>query len=246
MDAPSAKVYIQGIFARGPAPSLAPRPLTRSGASVKRLFQLLLAATLVFSGGALRAQSPAQPPASDAAQADALQPGDQIRITVWRKAELSGDFLVAQDGTILHPLYRSVQVAGVPMPEVRSRVQAVLQQYENNAEFVVQPLYRVAVGGEVRLPSLYTVPGQTTVTQAVAMAGGVSPRGALSRVVLVRGRTSTTLDLTRPELGAGETTVRSGDQIVVPRTRSIFRDYLAPAGSITAGVAALLRLIINN
>jgi polysaccharide export outer membrane protein len=201
---------------------------------VKRLLLLLLAA-LSLGAAPARAQGD-----------ETLQPGDQIRITVWRKAELSGDFLVAADGSVLHPLYRGVQVAGVPMPQVRERLHALLERYENNAEFVVQPLFRVSVGGEVRLPSLYTLPGQTTVTQAIALAGGPSARGSLSKVTLVRGRTATTLDLTRAESGAGETTIRSGDQIIVPRTRSLFRDYLAPAGSITAGLAAVLRLIVKG
>ena len=31
-----------------------------------------------------------------------LSPGDSVRIVVWRKPEMSGDFIVGPDGTITH------------------------------------------------------------------------------------------------------------------------------------------------
>ena len=57
------------------------------------------------------------PIASAAAQArvlrdPVLRPGDMLRITVWRHPEMSGDFAVAPDSTLVHPLYQAVRVAG--------------------------------------------------------------------------------------------------------------------------------------
>ena len=43
-----------------------------------------------------------------------LAPGDVLRVNVWRRPELSGDFVLASDGTLTHPLFKSVQVAGAP------------------------------------------------------------------------------------------------------------------------------------
>jgi protein involved in polysaccharide export with SLBB domain len=62
------------------------------------------------------AQSPA--PAADGTNG-ALNPGDVVRITVWRKPELSGDFIIAGDGSVSHPLYRDVRVTGMPLAAVR-------------------------------------------------------------------------------------------------------------------------------
>jgi len=45
-----------------------------------------------------------------------LRPGDVLRITVWRHPEMSGEFVVAPDSTLVHPLYQVVKVAGAPLP----------------------------------------------------------------------------------------------------------------------------------
>src|SRR5829696_4609079 len=84
-----------------PSPFSSPTRLMRS------LFAALALAQLVLS---VPAPASAQEPRAPAAQA-VLTPGDSVRIEVWRKPEFSGDFVVAPDGTITHPLFRSVRVA---------------------------------------------------------------------------------------------------------------------------------------
>src|SRR3954468_7477285 len=129
-----------------------------------RLLVSLLSLCLLTETEAVTAQAP--PPAT--ATAVALNPGDVVRITVWRKPELSGDFVVAVDGTLSHPLYRDVRVIGVPMAAVEIRAREFLTNLEANPQFVVEPLIRVAVGGEVRLPNLYTLRPEPSLAQAVA------------------------------------------------------------------------------
>src|SRR5205814_4955267 len=69
-----------------------------------------------------------------------LAAGDVIRIEVWRNKELSGDFPIAADGSITHPLYRELKVAGVPLPTVEQQVRTFLSRYESNPSFVLFPL----------------------------------------------------------------------------------------------------------
>ena len=96
-----------------------------------------------------------------------LTPGDSVRIVVWRKPELSGDFVIAPDGSITHPLYRSVKIAGLPFARAESNLRTFLAQYEDNPQFVMEPLIRVAVSGEVTRPSVFaTRPEATFVTPA--------------------------------------------------------------------------------
>lgn len=175
-----------------------------------------------------------------------LNPGDKIQITVFRMPELSGDFVIAADGTINHPLYHSVIVTGVPLTEAEDRVRSVLVRLQTNPQFVIQPLFRVAVGGEVRLPNLYNLSPETTIAQAVAQAGGVTEQGRLDQVRLLRGGGETVLDLTQPGTVTSAMHVHSGDQILVERRSSNFRDYVIPLGSVVAGVAALLSLLIHH
>lgn len=199
---------------------------------------LTAVAAVVFSSGLLEGQT--QGPNTG------LRAGDAVKITVWRKPEMSGEFAIAEDGTITHPLYRAISVVGMPVAAARQRVHDYLVRLESNPEFVVEPLLRVSVGGEVRQPSLYRLTPETTVAQAVAMAGGVAERGDLQRVRLFRDGAELRVDLARPQVGLAQSPIRSGDQIFVGRKTSVFRDYIVPAGSITAAVAALANILINN
>lgn len=174
-----------------------------------------------------------------------LNPGDAIRITVWRKPELSGEFEVTADGSIRHPLYRDVRVAGVPLPTAEERVRVFLKRLEANPDFVVEPLFRVAVGGEVRQPNLYTFTPEVTIAQAVARAGGGTEHGRLNRVRLLRDERELVIDLTRPDVAGARLPVRSGDQIIVPRRSSIFRDQLALAVSLAGATAAILGIFLR-
>ncbi len=189
--------------------------------------------------------APAQT-ASVAAPVAMIRPRDVVRVTVWRKPELSGEFDIAADGSIRHPLYQAVQVAGVPLTTAESRLHSFLEQYETSPNFVLEPLFRVTVGGEVRQPSVYTLSPEVTVAQAVARAGGFTDRSMVRRVRLFRGNQELVVDLTRPDEGLGQLPIRSGDQIMVDRSRSVFRDYVAPVASIAGAVAAILNVYLRN
>lgn len=169
-----------------------------------------------------------------------LRPGDAVRLTVWRNPELSGEFAVAEDGTLAHPLLRDVQVTNVPLATVDARIRDRLERLESSPQFVIQPLLSVAIGGEVRQPGLLRLPPVTSISEAVALAGGATERGRLQRVRLVRGSQVLHMDLLSPEAGWAQRPIHSGDQLFVERRASIFRDYIAPAGSITAALVSLI------
>jgi protein involved in polysaccharide export with SLBB domain len=204
---------------------------------VKNRFLSLLLAVAAFAAVPVRAQQPAA--------VAMLQPGDAVRITVWRKPELSGEFFVTGDGTVSHPMYSDVHVAGMPFTDARDRLRAAVERYEQSPRVLVEPLYRVTIGGEVRQPNVYTLRPETTVGQTVALAGGTTERGSLSRVRLLRGGTVITVDLTQPEAGLAQSLIQSGDQIMVARSPNVFREYITPLASITAALAALLNIALR-
>jgi len=174
-----------------------------------------------------------------------VNPGDVLRVTVWRDETLSGEFAVSMDGTVAHPLYRELNVAGKTVPEIEAQFRVLLSRLNTQPQFVIEPLVRISVGGEVRTPNLYTVPPLTTLSQAVALAGGVTDRGKLERVRVFREGREIVVDMTRPEAGLAQEPVQSGDQIYVDRRVSFFREYIAPAGSITAALAAIANIILR-
>ena len=202
----------------------------------------VLAASLWLAPATLTAQAaPATPDGTSA-----LNAGDVVRITVWRKPEMSGEFVIAADGSVAHPLYREVRVTGLTMQAIETRLRTFLERFEANPQFVIEPLVRVAVGGEVRQPNLYSLRPETSITQAIALAGGPTELGRRDRVRLVRESREIVVDLRRPGAEWARTPVRSGDQILVERRRAIFRDYVAPTISVLGGLAAVVSVIIYN
>jgi polysaccharide biosynthesis/export protein len=178
-----------------------------------------------------------------------LSPGDSVRITVWRKPEFSGDFVVAPDGSVTHPLFRSVRVGGVPLRTAEANVRAFLVRFEQDPQFVMEPLFRVAITGEVGRPSIYAVPPGTSYAEAVARAGGTNQFGKRDHVLVFRTSSRSeplVLDLNQPERGVAAQPVRSGDQILVQRKKSFFREILLPALSFAGSVASIAILIERN
>jgi len=174
-----------------------------------------------------------------------LAPGDVIRIEIWRQPEFSGDFDIATDGTIRHPLYQQVRVAGIPLSQASVRLRGFLSGFVEDPQFVVTPLVRVAIGGEVRQPNLYNLRPEISITEALAGAGGPTAEGRLDRVHLIRDGAELTLDLTRPDAQHTHEAVQSGDQIIVERRRNVWREYIAPAASITGATAAIISAIVR-
>jgi polysaccharide export outer membrane protein len=172
-----------------------------------------------------------------------LVPGDLVRITVWRQPELSGDFRITANGAIAHPLYQSVDVRNVPLADVAARLREFLTKFTNDPQVVVEPMLGVAVGGEVRTPGLLTVPLGTTVSQAIAQAGGLGDQANLKKVRLVRGNQQQMIDLADLRVNRGALPVESGDQIFISRRSSTFRDLIGPIASVLGAGAAIISVV---
>lgn len=173
-----------------------------------------------------------------------LAPGDQIRIVVYKGEDLSGLFTIGSNGTILHPLYRDIHVTGVPMSTVEERIRTFLLKYQTNPQFVIEPLVRIVVGGEVRTPNVYSVRPETTIAQAIALAGGPTERANLQKVSVIRDRQEIRMDLAHPESDAMTLQIRSGDQILLGRRGTSALSYVGPIASTVAAIAAVIGIII--
>jgi polysaccharide biosynthesis/export protein len=202
---------------------------------------LTLAMLLGVTG--LAAQTTTRPP-----DQTVLSPGDTLRITVWRKPEFSGEFVIGADGTVIHPLFRSVRVAGVPIATAEANIRNFLLQYDQNPQFVMEPLLRVAVSGEVTRPNVFAVQPRTTIAEAIARAGGTTQNGNRGKVRVIRSESGSEqrvflANLQDPADPVASAPVRSGDQVVVDRRRSFFRDILIPTFTVIGSVASIGLLI---
>jgi polysaccharide export outer membrane protein len=151
--------------------------------------------------------------AQEAVSDPGLQPGDVVEITVWQREELSGEFTVSQDGTLVHPLYQQVRVTGLPSSQIQDRVRSYLSQFESNPQVIVRPLFKVAVAGAVMRPDIYSVQPGTTLSQVVTQAGGVTEGADTDDVQLTRG--TRVVEVNLRDLATVQMPVQSGDQILV-------------------------------
>ena len=209
-----------------------------------RYFSLLcLTLTALLGIRSLAAQtSPAR------ADQTMLSPGDSVRIVVWRKPEFSGDFVIAPDGSVTHPLFRDVKLAGVPLPTAEANLRRYLTQYDQNPQFVMEPLLRVAVSGEVPRPLVFAAQPETSIAEAVARAGGTTQFGNRSHIRVIRNEPSGNqrvffANLKDPADHLAQSPIHSGDQIVVDRSKSAFKDVILPALGVIGSVASLGLLI---
>lgn len=201
-------------------------------------------AALLVAAPALGAQgTPTAPAQTLGPMVEArLEPGDIIRISVWRKPEFSGEFTVDPSGAPRHPLYKNVKVTDMPIAEAERRLVKYLTDFEQNPQVVIEPLFRVTVGGEVTVPNLYTLARETTILQAIALAGGPTDRGRLSRVRIIRGNAAIETDLTSPNAEWAQRRILSGDQIIVTRKRNFLTEVITPFAAVVGAAAALVNI----
>jgi len=201
---------------------------------------VVVGATLAFGPLPAAGQDILRPPTST--DNGVITAGDMLRIQVWRQEEFSGEFFVTEQGVIAHPLFRTIEVARRPVEEVEALVQSFMLDYLEEPNLVVEAFFQVAVGGEVRQPDVHFLRPGTTVAQTVAIAGGISDRGRLDRVILRRDGVDYRIDLTDPAVPYRNTTIRSRDEIIVDRRRDVFREYVVPIISVAGSIASIIRL----
>lgn len=117
-----------------------------------------------------------------------LGSGDELRITVFGEADLTGQFLVGSQGTIAYPLVGDVRAAGLTVGEFTLSLQQALQSFIRTPNVSVQvtnyrPFY---ILGEVQRPGTYPYSTDLTVLNAVATAGGFTYRANRRRVYIRR------------------------------------------------------------
>ena len=161
-----------------------------------------------------------------------LGPGDAIEVKFFYVPELNESQNVRPDGVISLQLVGDVRVAGKTPEEVRDELFRLYTPYVKRPDvtIIVRSFRdrRIYVGGEVKQPGVFEMPGPLTALEAVMQAGGVNPQTAeLETVIVVREkngkRVGTLLDL-RQAL-KGEPTepypLEPHDIVFVPQTKIV-------------------------
>ena len=164
----------------------------------KRILLLTVSALIgaVLSGGCFQSSvDPAYEALVDSQhsvpESGELGPDDAISIRVFNEKEISGDFTVAEDGTINYPYLGRIRVSGLTCAELEDKISTGLQdgylkEPSVSCSITEYNSKRIYVLGEVKEPGSYPYKANLSIVEAFALAGGATNRAATNRTKLTR------------------------------------------------------------
>ncbi|MDB5554902.1 MAG: sugar transporter substrate-binding protein [Rhizobium sp.] len=153
-----------------------------------------LSIALFLAASALLASCSSYRPAPKAFHEATIAPyrvdsGDRLRVTVFDQKDLTNTYSVDQAGYVAFPLIGAVAARGRTIQELESQIATQLQKgFLRNPDVSIEvDRYRsIFVMGEVGQPGQYTyVPGMT-IQNAIALAGGYTPRALQANADVTR------------------------------------------------------------
>lgn len=116
--------------------------------------------------------------------------GDVLHISVWGQSDLDKHVTVFDDGKILFPLINRVPAKGLTIMELTQNITNLLEK-----DYLVNPQVNINITeynsqhvyilGSVFKPGLYPLKGETTVLEAITMAGGTTPEAG-KKLLLIK------------------------------------------------------------
>jgi polysaccharide export outer membrane protein len=171
-----------------------------------------------------------------------IGPRDTLKITVWGQPDLSQNYNVSVEGTIVFPLIGEVRATGLTEAQLGQKLVNLLEKdYLVNPQVLVSVAEykskKVLVLGEAVKPGVYPLTGNTTVLEVISNAGGFGTAYG-KQLVLVRpvqrvanaggtvpvGNTIRRLNIEK--IQAGDTSenveVEDGDTLFIPKANAFF------------------------
>jgi polysaccharide export outer membrane protein len=159
-----------------------------------------------------------------------IHAGDVLVLNFSFTPEFNQSVVVQPDGYITLRDVGDIHVADKPVPEVVEAVRTAYSRVLHDPVITLElkefekPYF--VVGGEVVHPGKYDLRSDTTVVQAVTIAGGMNDRAKTSDVLLFRRYSDDLVEVKKVNikrmLSAMDLTedlhLRAGDMILVPRT----------------------------
>jgi len=150
----------------------------------------------MFCVAPVLAQNPVPPVASARPTVASNSPdyklvvGDKLRVEVYRDQSMSQSLQIRPDGKITLPLVGDVPAAGKTPAALRDVLTSSLKEYITNpvvTVIVVEAMPQmISVIGEVNAPGTHPITGQTTVIEALALAGGFKDFANTKNIIIQR------------------------------------------------------------
>ena len=156
-----------------------------------------------------------------------LEPGDVVRISVWREEALDQGVLVRPDGGISFPLAGELNAKGKTIGELSDEIAQRLSEFIPNPVVTVSLQQnegnRVYVTGRVNQPGVFLINRPVDVMQALSMAGGLTPFADRDGIRILRrqGNMQVTIPFDYKQVQQGldlrqNIVLQAGDTLIVP------------------------------
>jgi protein involved in polysaccharide export with SLBB domain len=199
------------------------------------------------SGANVKPSQQAGPPTRPASSAlnAVLEPGDVVRLKIWREPDLSGDFNVDDHGMAVFPKIGPVHVSEISPDSLRKMLVATYSTYLRDPAIEITMLRRVNVLGAVMRPGLYPIDPTMSVSDVLALAGGATPNGNQKKLELIRDGQRVPMDFSM-RIPVSETPIRSGDQLYLPERSWLSRNGYVVGALIGATVIVGTAIITHK
>jgi polysaccharide export outer membrane protein len=152
---------------------------------------------------------------------------DVLSVVFWRDKDMSADVVVRPDGNISLPLLNEIPAAGLTPEQLRARLTEAAAKFveDPTATVVVKEIHsrNVYITGNVAKPATYSLMGDMTVLQLIAMAGGLQEYAGAKSIVIIRaegGRQQyhnfNYKDVVKQKHVEQNIVLKPGDTVVVP------------------------------
>ena len=197
------------------------------GSASRRTAARLAAASCLLAVSVFTAAQPAGGLGAPVVDGYGLQPGDVIRVSVWREEALDQGVLVRPDGGISFPLAGDLNAEGKTIDEVTQEIAQKLSTYIPNPVVTVSLQEnngnRIYVTGRVNQPGVFLVNRPIDIMQAIAMAGGLTPFADRDSIKVLRrdGASERAIPFNYKKVQKGQDLqqnilLQAGDTLVVP------------------------------
>lgn len=115
---------------------------------------------------------------------------DKLNINLWKDTDMSGEWLVKENGNINYPLLGEVKVEGLTLEEARLKLTELLREYYQEPQInITVSEYgscEVYVLGEVNNPGVVNYKREASVLEAILKAGGFTDNSRENSTMVIR------------------------------------------------------------
>ena len=210
---------------------------------MKSLLVVLIAVPALLSGCATAGQLTGEDPGLQGNSNAPAIPGDRVAVRIFTDPVLNDTFAIDELGRLALPTLGLVPATGIPAGRLQDSLRTAYVGFVRDPAVRVAVLRRISVMGEVERPGVYLADLTMVMSDAIAMAGGLTEGADPGKILVYRdGKEFRISQRDRSEFNLAG--LRSGDQILV-RPRSFWARNPTVVVSTIGSAVSLVTLLVS-